>query len=91
MSSTDRKQPPAVDGVLVDLDALPAGPALQHPPALRSQVSCLCGKGSVAAHGPFSCDEVLAIRARVEYGARLEALPWWRRPLADCKPVGWPR
>jgi hypothetical protein len=68
---------------VVDLDALAEQP-LQHPPVLREQVSCRCGKRTLAAHGGFSCDEVLAMGARVAYSA----LPFWRRWRAP-KPAGW--
>jgi hypothetical protein len=75
VTAVEREQPAVVEGPVVDLDAL-IGQPLQHPPATRSQVSCLCGKGSIAAHGPFSCDEVLQIRARVQAD---EAAPVWRQ------------
>lgn len=50
------------------------------------RLSCRCGKdGSPAAHGavdgrrPFTCDEVLAIQARVESATRRRRhLPWGR-------------
>jgi hypothetical protein len=64
---------PVLDAEVGDLDAFREQP-LQYPPATREQLSCRCGKGSVAAHGRFSCNEVLAIAARVD--ADEAAAPW---------------
>ena len=63
------RPPGVVDGELVDLAEVMPRP-LDNPPALR-QV-CACGKdGTAYAHGavgerrPFTCAEVLDIRARI--------------------------
>lgn len=47
-------------------------------------MSCKCGKRTLAAHGGFDCDQVLAIAARVNHGQ----LSFWRR-LRTPKPAGW--
>ena len=88
--------PTVVEGEVVALhEALPR--ALQHPPALRTQVSCRCGKGSVFAHGlmpgrqrALTCDEVLAIRARVAFG-RLSRWQQMKARFRNEQPEGWPR
>ena len=82
------------DEVLSLADALPH--PLQHPPAVRQ--TCRCGKdGSPFAHGlipgrtrPFTCDEVLEIRARVEFGQRHPLARLVAR-LRGQAPEGWTR
>jgi hypothetical protein len=69
---------------------------LAHPPAARE--TCACGKdGSAFAHGlmpgrrrPFTCAEVLAIAARVEFGQR-HPLARLVAHLRGQAPEGWPR
>jgi hypothetical protein len=66
-----------------------AVPPLARPPALRTQVSCLCGKRTLEAHGPFTCHEVLAIAARVKFGQRHPLARLVAR-LRGQAPEGWP-
>lgn len=74
---------PAVEAEVVDQSVvLPSASTLRYTP-VPAPKSCRCGKdGTPFAHGlipgrsrPFSCDEVLAIRARVEFAQ----LPWHAR------------
>ncbi|GAA3068507.1 hypothetical protein GCM10010464_35900 [Pseudonocardia yunnanensis] len=63
--------------IVIDGEILPS--PLEFPPAIPAspvRITCPCGKdGSDYAHGgigdrvPFTCDEVRAIRRRVESGA----------------------
>lgn len=84
-----------VEGEVVDLDALSPQP-LAHPPAVRSQwppntwawVSCRCGKGSIEAHGGYSCDEIVEFRARIEFGRR-PAIARLIARLRGKEPFGW--
>jgi hypothetical protein len=83
-------EPVVIEGEIVDLDALLEPKPLQDPPAVvQRPVLCECGKdGTAYSHGaiskrrPFTCAEVLEIRARVEASDRRS---WWRRILGGAR------
>src|SRR5690606_29857942 len=64
-------------------ETLPAvRPAAPPPPPVTG--TCRCGNVTARGHAGFTCAEVLAIRARVDYGR----LPW-RKRLRTPAPDGW--
>jgi hypothetical protein len=96
---TSRPEPQVVEGTVLGTSEVLALlmptppkhlPVTQHP-------ACRCGKGSLEAHGyipdrrrTFTCDEVLAIRARDAFAAR----PLLARLLVRLRhrePTGWRR
>lgn len=88
MTTHAEPEPPVLDADVIAVDGVPIEQLMpqppQYPPAVHGQGSCRCGKRSVEAHGGFSCDQVLAIAARVNHSR----LPFWQR-LRAPKPVGW--
>lgn len=85
--ATEPEQPTVVEGEVIDLDELLEPKPPQHPPAVRPM--CACGKdglpfshGAMGQRRPFTCAEVLEIRARVEAGDRPS---WWRRIVGGAR------
>jgi hypothetical protein len=75
----------------IDLDKLLDPQPLQYPPAVVAAAPrCICGNATDRGHGGFTCDEVLAIGARVTFGR----LSRWKRLRARRRgqtPDGWRR